>query len=179
MFKFILSLMFVFVPVLVFGADESGIEPNMGWRMINFAIFVVVLWYFLRKPIVNYFKGRRESIVNELKEAESLKEEAEKLLKEAEEKINSLEEELKKIIETFESMAESEKQQIFKELEETLARIKASIEEEKNSILSRAKLELLRKMSKDAIENLKRKIAQLSENEHRKINEKFIRSLQQ
>ncbi len=179
MFKLVFTFILVFAPQLVFAAEEGGIKPNMGWRMFNFALFVIILWYLLRKPVSEYFKSRRESIINELEEAEALKEEAERLLKEAEKKINSLEEELKKIIETFESMAENEKQQIFRELEETLARIKASIEEEKNSILSRAKLELLRKMSKDAIENIKRKIAQLSENEHRKINEKFIRSLQQ
>ncbi len=164
---------------VVYAAEESGIDPHMTWRVINFVIFVGLLFYLLKKPVTNYFKSRRESIVEELEEAQRLKEEAEKLLEETQKKLKTLEDEIKNILETFESMAENERQQILKEVERAIERIRASIEEEKASLMSKAKLKLLTQMSKEAIENLRKRFEDLSDEEHAKINEKFIRSLQQ
>ncbi|AEA33964.1 ATP synthase F0 subunit B [Hippea maritima] len=185
MIKKILKVFFGLVlilvlPTIVFAAEEgSSMEPHMLWRIIDFILFIAILYYFLKKPVADFFRGRKESIVGEFENAKRAKEEAEKLLRETEEKLKALEDEIRRIIETFESMAESEKQRILAELEQTIKRIRNSIEEEKASILSKAKMELLKSMSEETIANLKEKFSNLSKDEHAKINDKFIRSLQQ
>ncbi len=167
----------LFIPLMAYASEEGGIAPHMGWRVINFIIFAGLLYYFLRKPFSEFFKNRKESIIKELEEAKKLQEEAEKLFEETKKKLMNLEKEIKNILETFESMAHNEKEQIIKEIENTIQRILKSVEEEKASILSRAKMLLLKKMSEEAIENLKNKFKNLTKEEHEKINEKFIRSL--
>ncbi len=179
MLKYILGLILAFMPTLALAAEKGGVEPHMGWRVINFVLFVGILYYFLRKPVAEFFRTRRESIKKELEEAEQLKEEAEKLYEETKRKLEKLEDEIKSLLETYESMAKNERDQILKEVEKAIHRIIASIEEEKASILSKARMLLLKKMSKEAIENLKKRFESLTPEEHAKINDKFIRSLQQ
>ncbi len=179
MFKYIFGLVLAFMPTLAFAAEEGGVEPHMGWRVIDFVLFVAILYYFLRKPVAEFFKTRKESIKRELEEAEQLKEEAERLFEETKKKLERLEDEIKNLLETYESMAKNERNQILKEVEKAINRILASIEEEKASILSKAKMLLLKKMSKEAMENLRRRFENLTLEEHAKINDKFIRSLQQ
>ncbi len=181
MFKsFILSTFItIILPVVVYASSEGGVEPHMGWRVINFILFVGVLYYFLRKPAAEFFRSRKEGIKKELEEAKRLQEEAEKLFEETKKKLEALEDEIKNILDTFESMAENEKQQILKEVENVIKRITASIEEEKASILSKASMYLLKKISGEAIGTLKKRFERLSREEHAKINDKFIRSLQE
>ncbi len=179
MWKYIISVIFVFIPVVSFAAESSGIEPRMGWRIINFVVFVGILYYFLRKPVAEFFRTRKETIKEELEEAERLQIEAEKLLEETKEKLDKLELEIKNILDTFDSMAKNEREQILKEVEVAIKRILKSVEEEKAFMISRARMVLLRKISKEAMDNLRRKFGHLSAEEHKKINDKFIRSLQQ
>ena len=176
-FGFVLVLV---LPALGFASEEgAAMEPHMLWRVIDFVLFAAILYYFLRKPIAEFFRNRKESIVGEFEQAKRAKEDAERILKETEEKLKALEDEIKRIIETFESMAENEKQRILAELELTIKRIRASIEEEKASILSKAKMELLKNLSEETIKNLRERFSNLTPEEHAKINDKFIRSLQQ
>ncbi len=178
MLKYILSAIFVLVPIASFAAESSGIDPRMGWRVINFIVFAGILYYFLRKPVANFFRTRKEDIKKELEEAERLRAEAERLLEETKEKLDKLEIEIKNILDTFDSMAKNEREQILKEVEIAIKRILKSAEEEKAFIISKSKMILLRRISKEAIDNLRRKFENLSIEEHKKINDKFIRSLQ-
>ena len=92
--------------------------------------------------------------------------------------MGKLEIEIKNILDTFDSMAKNEREQILKEVEIAIKRILKSAEEEKAFIISKARMMLLRRISKEAIDNLRKKFENLSIEEHKKINDKFIRSLQ-
>ena len=172
-------VLLVLMPLAAFASEEGAVDPHMTWRIIDFILFVAIIYYFAKKPIVNFFKGRKETIKNSFEESEKLKEEAEKLLKETEEKLNQLENEMKQIIETFSSMAEKERENILKEAEISIKRIRESIEEEKVFLLNKAKLELLKRITKEAIGNVKEKLSSIGLNEHKEINKKFIRSISQ
>ncbi len=172
-------IVFLFVPAVAMAQEESGVAPHMMWRIIDFIIFAAIIYYFLRKPIADFFRQRRESIKEAFEEAERLMEEAERLLKEAEEKLERLDDEIEHILKTFRSMAESEKEEILKEMREALERIGESIEEEKRSLLSKAKRDLLKLMTFNAIKRVRDKLSTLSEDEHSRINRKFIGSISQ
>lgn len=178
--KYLVFMFFlVLMPLAAFAGEEGEVNPHMMWRIIDFVLFAGIIYYYAKKPIADYFRTRKETIKNTFEEAEKLKEEAEQLLKETEEKLSQLEDEMKKIMETFSSMAEKEKENILKEAEITIKRLKDSIEEEKVFILNKAKLELLKRMTKDAISNVKEKLSSINTEEHNKINKKFIRSITQ
>lgn len=71
------------LPLLIspaFAADEAG-----GWRSIydeimrwlNFSIFVLVIVKFARAPLVNFLKGRKEEVADEINQVETQKQRAE------------------------------------------------------------------------------------------------------
>ena len=71
------------LPLLIspaFAADEAG-----GWRSIydeimrwlNFSIFVLVIVKFARTPLVDFLKGRKEEVADEIKQVETQKKRAE------------------------------------------------------------------------------------------------------
>ncbi len=155
-------------------AAESTVAPHMTWRMIDFAIFVGILYYFLKDPIVSYFRGRRQRIFKELEEAKKLREEAENLLKEIEKKTANLNERINEIREMFEKMALKEVQSILKGAKSIIEKLEASLEQEREILLNRAKMNILMKLKNKTIEKLKEKFKHLSPEEHESINFRFI-----
>ncbi len=166
--------LFVLLPCIAFGAEEGQMEAHMVWRIIDFVIFVGFLYYYMKKPIVNFFKSRRESIENSLKDAEKLKADAEKLKRETEEKVKNLDDEINNIMNTFLSMSKKEKENALKEAEMIIKRMRESIEEEKASLINKANSELLKRMVSEAIENATSKLSNLNAEEHQNINKKYI-----
>ncbi len=170
-------VIFTFIPMIAYAAEGGDIAPHMIWRIIDFVIFVAILYYFLKNPIVTYFKTRKEEIKNSLKEAEKLKAEAELLLEETEKKLSKLDMEIEKIVNTFKSIAEHEKESIIKETQSIIERIRESTEEEKIALVNKAKFELLKIITKESIEMLRDKLSKLAIDKHIKINKKFIGSI--
>ena len=85
------------------------------WRTLNFAVLVVILVKFLKKPIANGLAARRQAIRNEYEDLEARKAEAEAKYKEYEAKISKLDEEVEKIIAAAVSQGEAEKARIIAE----------------------------------------------------------------
>lgn len=52
------------------GAAEGGYsdaqKSDLMYRLMNFAVFFAVLFYFLRKPLAKFFRDRRENIARSL-----------------------------------------------------------------------------------------------------------------
>ncbi|MDR2349142.1 MAG: ATP synthase F0 subunit B [Deltaproteobacteria bacterium] len=44
---------------------------DFGLRVMNFAAFVIILWFLLRKPVKSFFAGRRENIARTLEYLET------------------------------------------------------------------------------------------------------------
>ena len=49
---------------------QTGRETDFLPRIVNFTIFVSLLYYLIANPIKNFFKGRREGIAAQLREIE-------------------------------------------------------------------------------------------------------------
>ncbi len=178
--KLLISLfVLVLIPCIAMAENESGVAPHMTWRIIDFIFFAAIIYYFIKTPVVTYFRNRKREIESSFEEAEKLKLEAEALLKETEEKLSKLNEEIDRIVKTFKSIAENEKESILKDAQSVIERIRENIEEEKTSLINKAKLELLQIITKKAITSLKDKLSKLTPENHLKINKKFIGSITQ
>jgi F-type H+-transporting ATPase subunit b len=99
-------------------------------KFINIAIVVGLLVFFLRKPVINFFRSRAERIDNDISAAGRAREEAEARLKEIQDEIDRLEDTVSEIREKAEQEGEIEKERIISKAHEEAERILASAERE-------------------------------------------------
>jgi F-type H+-transporting ATPase subunit b len=108
-------LVFLSTAAAAFAASHGGGEQTTGlpWgeilkQAVNFGILIGVLVYFLRKPLSNLLKERRELLIKSMEEAREASEEARKNLEKMEKKLTSLEDEVKILNRSMEEDAEKE-----------------------------------------------------------------------
>ena len=78
-----MKALLLFLPLLAFGAKDGAPDYDIVARTINFVIFAGILYYFIKNPIKNAYKGRIEAIEkkmtqsrNKILEAQRKEEEA-------------------------------------------------------------------------------------------------------
>ncbi len=128
-----------------------GQVMNFVWHCLNFALLLVILFKFLRKPIVDSVKGRQESIAKAFEELENKKVEAEKRYKEYEKKLSGMDEEAKKILENFVQQGQKERDEIIEQAKAAAERIKAQAEFYVQQELAKAKAELQKEVAETAV----------------------------
>ncbi len=130
---FFLSLSAIFIPFLLFSAEE-GVSHGGEWKsfvfkLINFIIFLLLLLKFSKKPISNLLKERKKAIQEKLKEARAALEEAETTLEEYKKRIANLEAEMEEIKKRYVEEGEREKKRLIEEAKREVERIKKEAEE--------------------------------------------------
>ncbi|MDZ7640471.1 MAG: ATP synthase F0 subunit B [Desulfurivibrio sp.] len=98
------------------------------WRVLNFAVLAAILYYFLKKPLVNFFTNRRETVRTELEELENKRQEVERAYKESEAKMATLEASTQEIVAEAVRQGEVEKERILADAERAAANIKRQAE---------------------------------------------------
>ena len=135
------------------------------WPVINFAILVIVLVFFARKPISEYFKNRTAMIEKSLKDAGEAKELAQKTLNEVRERLRNTDSEIAQILEAARKSGEKEKEAIIAEgqrmkekiLEQAKANIDFELQKAREKIKSDAALLALEIAEKQIKEQLGKK----------------------
>lgn len=83
-------------------SEEGGFPLNdMSEAIVNFLVFGFLLYYFLKKPIGQFFKERSQRIGREMEEAGRLRREAQALLDEYSAKLDSFEKEKDEILDGY------------------------------------------------------------------------------
>jgi F-type H+-transporting ATPase subunit b len=147
------------------GGEHHFTWKDWLWPVVNFAILVLVLFKFGRKPIKEFFRNRTEMIEKSLKEAQEAKELALKTLNEVRERLNDTDNEIEQILDSARKSGEKEKEAIIAEGERVKAKIldqaKANIDFElqkaKEAIKSDAALMALELAEKQISEKLGQK----------------------
>ena len=143
----------LFVLTLLLASPAAAAEgPSLLWTTVNFVILVVALIYFARKPVLEYFAARRETIRGDLDQAAALKKEAEERYAKWQRRLVDLEQELDGIRATARERAEAERDQILADARASAERIQrdagAAIDQE----LRRARQSLRDEASDLAVE---------------------------
>jgi F-type H+-transporting ATPase subunit b len=137
------------------GDGQAGIPPEKWWdllyRTLNFAVLVVILVYFLRKPIASGLTNRREGIRDQLDALESRKAEAEQMYREAEARLARLDQEVNAIISEAVQQGEAEKARIVAEAERTAADIRKQADMAVAHELAAAKTRLKAEVAEQAV----------------------------
>jgi len=107
--KKIVLLSLLLVPAAIFASTadaegsrylaQTGRETDFWPRIINFTIFVALLYYLIADPIKKFFQERKERIAARLKQAEKMLREAKEKLKEAQLRLEESEKKAKEILE--------------------------------------------------------------------------------
>jgi len=124
---------------------EGGVK---GWvstdtfRVMNFAVLVIVLVYILRKPLSQALSSRIKGIKEQLEDLEKRKADAEKKLAEYNDKLAQLENEAEKIIDDYIQQGNEAKARILKEAEASVEKLKAQARRNIEHEFAQAKLTL-------------------------------------
>ncbi len=119
----VLFLLITVETVIASSGGEHGGEHGGGWaatdtyRVMNFAVLAIALFFLLKKPVSQFLGDRIQGISDQLKELEAKKIEAEKKLAEYNERLSMLGKESEKIIEQYKQQGEAAREKILKEAE--------------------------------------------------------------
>ena len=120
---------------------------DLVWRTMNFVVLFVVLFVLLKKPIGNFFSGRRENIAQTLADFETKKAEAEERFKSLESKLADLSAERDRILAEYAAEGEEEKKKIIAHAEEMAERIQTQAEAAVAQEVKAAKADLVREIA--------------------------------
>lgn len=123
-------------------ADGGVLLKDFLYRVLNFAIVVGILWYFLAKPLKNGLSGRTKEIEKNLAEAKKAKEEAEAKFAEYDRKLKQATEEIAEIGDAIRREGELEKQKIIENAKAAAAKIEKDAEAAADLEIAKAKEQL-------------------------------------
>jgi F-type H+-transporting ATPase subunit b len=113
-------------------AAHGSLSPeklkDLMWRVMNFAALMFILIYFLKKPLSDALKNRKEGIRAEFEDLEARRGEAEREYKEYESKLAGIDDELKEMVENAIAQGQKEKERIIEEAERAAENIKRQAE---------------------------------------------------
>jgi F-type H+-transporting ATPase subunit b len=107
--------------------DYPGLEA---WKFLNLIVLIVLLYFVLRRPLSEAFRGRRERIKRELAAARAERDAALAKLAEIEARMSNLEPEIAAVEERARIEAEAERKRIANETEQEIGRIREQARKE-------------------------------------------------
>ena len=151
---------------------------GMHWRILNFFLFLGILFYYLRKPVVEFWKRRSEGIVSEMGEAKRLRQDAGKRVLELEARRNRLEKEMKGLIQSLREEGKLEGEKILEKTNLLANRLRESagriLEQERNRSRERLRREAV-EISLMTAERMIQKGIQMKDQQ--RLTEKFLEEL--
>jgi F-type H+-transporting ATPase subunit b len=155
----LLCLVVLAVPVLAAeGGGHPSKAPDYFKRALNFGLLAAVLVVLLRKPVGEFFSGRREQIATQLADLERARDEAKALLAGYERKLTQAAGERERILAEFVAEGETEKARILKEAEASSGRIKDAARLTIEAELKAAKRAIREELADAAVELAERKL---------------------
>ena len=166
--------------VFAAGAEEGGhgsLVKEYVWKIINFAILVIILFKFGKKPLGDFLRKRTELIEKTLNEAREAKEAAMKALREAEERVKTKDAEVKEILDAAKKSGELERERIIEETarlkEKILEQAKTNIEYELKHAKESIKAEAVELAMELAEKKLKEKLTK--EEQEKLLDESLVK----
>lgn len=147
------------------GAESHGIQwvSTDTYRVFNFVVLVVVLFFVLRKPVSEALNSRITGIKEQLHDLEVKKRQAQKTLDDLSDKLAMLDQEAEKLVAEYVRQGEEAKERILNQAEQAATKLesqaKRSIESEFKQAKEKLQSEILEKAMAKAEEMIKGKIS--------------------
>jgi len=149
-FVLIFTVLLVFNAGAVFASAEGANDQaapkswnkNDWYRVMNFSVLAIALFFVLKKPLSQALNARIKGIKDELETLETKKKEAEAQLAAYNEKLSRLEGEAERLIEEYIKQGEEAKVRIIKEAESTAVKLEEQAKRHIESEFKQAKKQL-------------------------------------
>ncbi len=156
------------------GGGENGGGHGVGWvatdtyRVMNFSVLAIALFFLLKKPVSQFLNDRIQNIQEQLDDLEAKKSEAEKKLAEYEKKLSTLSNESEKIIDQYKQQGIALKEKILDEAASAAGKLeeqaRRTIEHEFKQARQQLENEVLEKAIVKAEEKLKKSFTDQDQN---------------
>ncbi|MBF0466672.1 MAG: ATP synthase F0 subunit B [Nitrospirae bacterium] len=110
-------------------AEHTSGASHWFWMIVNFAVFLSVIIYFLKKPLSEYFANRTRMIEQTLQEAKETKILAQKALDEIEKQLKMKDSEIERIIHIAKTSGEEERDKLVENAKRMADKIKEITEQ--------------------------------------------------
>ena len=154
---------------------HRGWPAPFGFALINFAVFLGVMYRLSWKPLKAFLRQRHDGIATNLDEAAALRAQAEAMLKQYEAKIAGLDREIDTLLATIRKEAEQEKARIMAAAEADAKRLRSEAERQIAAEIDAARRELRRGVIEAAVaaagETLRK---QVGADDQRKMAEHYV-----
>lgn len=146
------ALLLVAQPAFAAPGDAGGF-PWVAWgvSVVNLLIFLGIIYKFGGAGISDYFKARRERLIENLDEARALREEAEARLEEYSARLDALESERKALLDEYHMQGEREKKRIVEEAKAQVDKMRADAKISVEQEIKKAVASLERQMVEQAV----------------------------
>jgi len=161
------------------GAGGHGVDAEMlknyAFRIVNFVIFIFLIYKFGGAKIAAFFGGRRAQIKKDLEDLELRKAEADKKLKAVEAGIRNLEQEKAAILAEAKTQGEAIRAAILEKAEKDAAAMKAqavtSAENEARAAFDRVRGEIADQVIAEATKIVREK---LTDKDHERLVDEYL-----
>lgn len=102
---------------------EEILAAGIHWKLINFAIFIGLLVFFLRKPVKEFWSSRTNTIRFDMEEGEKLRREAQAKYDDLKRRVSRLESEAQELVRSLQQEGEMEKKRLTEEADKLAARL--------------------------------------------------------
>lgn len=129
----------------------KNLPPPFGFALINFTIFVAIMYRFAAPPLRVYLSEQHKTIAKALDEAAALRTEAEAQLTEYQTKIANIDKEIDVLLKTISSEAEIDRQRLIEAAKREASRIRQIAEQQIALEIDIARRELRREVVETAV----------------------------
>lgn len=154
-FSLLLGGLFVSLGFSAEGEAHQGVTPtqikNLIWWTVNFIALILILYKLLKKPVVNFFKSRKENLLKEYEELLAKKKTAEAKYLELQEKIKNLKAEAEAIYQNYVEQGLKEKERIIEEAKLQAQRLKEQAQLYISQEMEKAKDLLRKELAEEAV----------------------------
>lgn len=179
---FIIALAPVFAFAAAPGHGEGhggGVPDAVMYQFIHFAIFVGLLFFFLRKPVRSYFQNREQAFRQALVKAEAARKEAEAKQREIQERLTRLQSTSEESIAQAKAEAVALKEKILQDASDLSKRLRDEAHRTAQIEIERAKHELREEMLAQSVEMAKKMLAdKMAEPDQKRLQTEFVDKIQ-
>lgn len=157
----LITVIMIVVAVLIFSgvawSSSGGEHGPKGWvatdtyKVMNFTVLIVALFFLLRKPVAQALTARIKGIKDQLNELEVKKKEAEKKLAEYNEKLSLLDKKAENIIAEYVKQGNEAKARILEEAESEAKKLEEQARRNIDSEFKQAKSKLQEEIFENAL----------------------------
>ncbi len=160
------------------GGVHNAWLSNDTWKLLNFTVLVIAVFFIAKKPVAQFFSSRAKSIEDEINELEQKKADAEKKLAEYQAKFKNLDQESKQIVEDYIKQGEEAKTRILAEAEAQAEKLedmaKRNIEQEFKTAKANLQQEIVEKAMEKAEEVI---TASISSEDQDKLVDEYLKKV--